>query len=729
MLRNRVALLAFVPMLWLSSAQALGLGDIELRSKLNQKFAASIPLLSSTQGELDSVVVTLAGDDAFARSGLERTDLVSTLKFALSGNSIKVSSDQVVRDPFVSFIVEARWNGGRLLREYTVLVDLQAAPSASAPAPVVAVPPAASQPRSPAQPAVRATVPPKPEAGSAAPVPVAVYGPVKASQTLWSIAKEVLVEPGVTMDQMLLALYEGNPKAFGNGSINQLLSGSRLTVPTAAQAKAVDAATARLKLAELRAQPAAAKPAPAAAASASEPALISEPAALAPAAASPPAIAPAVEAAPAPAAADTATVPPAAELAPADAPAAEQPPVAGSEVGAAAPAEPVPAEAAAAPAVEAPVAAKPAAASLPIEDQALPLPMIGAALALILLLALVLMKRRGKTQAVAAPVEAQTLGAFVAVDPRIDEAAPQLQAADDDTVVASPAAAAAPAPTPEFAALLEAELPPLPDDELEALPADNVDAALGLGLDSGDPLTEADFHLAYGLYDEAIQMLKKAIAEEPGRSELQLKLAETYVAAARPDELRGLAASLAGQLSAADETRLAEIVRGLLPDAAPTEAPVEVTPSLPPVVVVAAPEPPVSDLSIVDFDLDVEVPEPAASIATPAPVKTSDKLEPLAEIDLSSFDLGDEPEAPATPDPGLVEFDFDSLEADIEPEHDDPLSAAIDEVDTKLDLARAYADMGDAEAAGNLLVEVIASGSDKQKAEAEALKIRLKDIG
>lgn len=729
MLRNRVALLAFVPMLWLSSAQALGLGDIELRSKLNQKFAASIPLLSSTQGELDSVVVTLAGDDAFARSGLERTDLVSTLKFALSGNSIKVSSDQVVRDPFVSFIVEARWNGGRLLREYTVLVDLQTAPSASVPAPVVAIPPAASQPRSPAQPTVRTTAPSKPEAGSApVPAPLAVYGPVKASQTLWSIAKEVLVEPGVTMDQMLLALYEGNPKAFGNGSINQLLSGSRLTVPTAAQAKAVDAATARLRLAELRAQPAAAKSAPAvpAAAPAGELAPVSEPAALAPAAASPPAIAPAVEAAPAPAAADTAAVPPAAELAPTDAAATEQPQVAGSEADATAPAEPAPTEAAAAPVVEAPPVAKPAAAALPVvDDQALPLPMIGGALALILLLVLVVMKRRVKTQAVVAPVEAQTLGAFVAADPRADEIAPPLPAADDDTVVASPAAPAA--PVPEFAALVEAELPPLPDDEAEALPVDNIDAALSL--DSGDPLTEADFHLAYGLYDEAIQMLKKAIAEEPGRSELQLKLAETYVAAARPDELRKLAASLAGQLSAADEARLAEIVRGQLPDAAPIDAPVAVTPSLPPVVAVATPEPPISDLSIVDFDLDVDVPEPAASVATPSPVKAGDKLEPLADIDLSSFDLGDEPEAPATPDPGLVEFSFDSLEADLEPEHDDPLSAAIDEVDTKLDLARAYADMGDAEAAGNLLVEVIASGSDKQKAEAEALKIRLKDIG
>jgi pilus assembly protein FimV len=459
MLRNRVALLAFVPMLWLSSAQALGLGDIELRSRLNQKFVASIPLLSSTQGELDSVVVTLAGDDAFARSGLERTDLVSTLKFSLSGNSIKVSSDQVVRDPFVSFIVEARWNGGRLLREYTVLVDLQAPPSAPPPAsaPVVAVPPAPSQFRLPAQPTVRAAAPSKPEPGSA-PVPVAVYGPVKASQTLWSIAKEVLVEPGVSMDQMLLALYEGNPKAFGNGSINQLLSGSRLTVPTAAQAKAVDTATARLKIAELRAQPATAKPVPAAAAAASEPALAAEPAAPAPAAASPPAVAAVVEAAPAAAASDAAAVPPAAELAPADATAVEQPPVAGSEAGVAVPAEPTVAEAAA-PALEAPVVAKPAAASPPIEDQALPLPMIGGALALILLLALVLMKRRVKAPVPSAPAEAQTLGAFVAAEPRISEAAPLLQAADDDTVVAAPAVAVAPAP--EFAALLQTELPPL----------------------------------------------------------------------------------------------------------------------------------------------------------------------------------------------------------------------------------------------------------------------------
>ncbi len=113
-----------------------------------------------------------------------------------------------------------------------------------------------------------------------------------------------------------------------------------------------------------------------------------------------------------------------------------------------------------------------------------------------------------------------------------------------------------------------------------------------------------------------------------------------------------------------------------------------------------------------------------------APIQPEPRdVDPLADIDLSRFDLAAESQAEPPLDPRLIEFSFDELEASAEPEPEHPLSAGVDEIDTKLDLARAYADMGDIEAAGNLLAEVIVTGSDDQKIEAEALQLRLKDAG
>ncbi|MGV2482159.1 UNVERIFIED_CONTAM: tetratricopeptide repeat protein, partial [Salmonella enterica subsp. enterica serovar Weltevreden] len=69
-----------------------------------------------------------------------------------------------------------------------------------------------------------------------------------------------------------------------------------------------------------------------------------------------------------------------------------------------------------------------------------------------------------------------------------------------------------------------------------------------INLDANDPVAEADFHLAYGLYDEAILLLKQAAQKDPGRSELGVKLAETYFAAGRPTEFQETAESLLGRV-------------------------------------------------------------------------------------------------------------------------------------------------------------------------------------
>ena len=691
----------------------------------------------------------------FARSGIDRSSFVSTLKFVLGVGAIKVISDQVVRDPFVNFIVQARWNGGRFLREYTVLLDPPGEPAAEPPAELVAAALApeelaaadadggsdaqlgapSSSPsfaeagvaagaevnngldRLPVEMAAATPAPTKVVRTAAPAAPVAangdVYGPVLETQTLWSIARELRLSSEVTMEQMVLAIYQANPQAFGGGSINRLLTGSLLTVPTAAQVTAVDAEAAHNQVAELRAQPVGRSASTAAPARSLAPAaaVVEPPAPVVPAPA--PVLAEAeaeAEAVPAPAPTTTE----AARVSEATLPTAETPAEPVAEVPAASTPEP-----AAVPA-PAPIAEPAAAAStFSFEDFGLSWPLIGGLLVLIFLLMLVVSRRRSKPKPKAKAPPPDTIWLSM---PVIAAAEPETRrstlsaAADAEASTPAPSEPKEPEapaePTPEAqpepeARLVESEPPPLPEDG-EALLAEDERAASVLKLDGVDPLTEADFHLAYGLHDEAVQMLSQAIAEEPERVDLQRKLAEVYAAAAA-------AKAPPAELSVTDFDLDSDLEKPEIKLDAKPETQVEINSGISPEALAPAPlvAPPVLE------------PVPDAAPIQPEPRD----VDPLADIDLSRFDLAAESQAEPPLDPRLIEFSFDELEASAEPEPEHPLSAGVDEIDTKLDLARAYADMGDIEAAGNLLTEVIATGSDDQKIEAEALQLRLKDAG
>jgi pilus assembly protein FimV len=130
----------------------------------------------------------------------------------------------------------------------------------------------------------------------------------------------------------------------------------------------------------------------------------------------------------------------------------------------------------------------------------------------------------------------------------------------------------------------------------------------------------------------------------------------------------------------------------------------------------AASRPAASHSQIIDFDLDSELVK-AAPAAAPA---ATDK----ADFDLSHFDFSGEPSHPAGSGEGTVEFNLDELDLSKPAGGGSGLSSG-DEIGTKLDLARVYADMGDNDAARGLLSEVLATGNAAQKAEAEALIKRL----
>ncbi len=253
---------------------------------------------------------------------------------------------------------------------------------------------------------------------------------------------------------------------------------------------------------------------------------------------------------------------------------------------------------------------------------------------------------------------------------------------------------------------------------------------LSINLDANDPLSEADFHLAYGLYDEAASLLKQALAKEPRRQDLRMKLAETYFAGGKPVEFQETAEAMHGQISPGDWQKVCIMGRQLCPDvglfksdgSVPTpDVDLSLGDSIGPapsqVLGTTDSRPAATHAQVIDFDLDAELTKAGSAAPAPPAPAPADK----ADFDLSHFDFNAGPSHPAGSDEGTVEFNLDELDLS---KPAGSLSSG-DEIGTKLDLARVYADMGDNEAARGLLNEVLATGSAVQKGEAEALIKRL----
>lgn len=107
---------------------ALGLGGMQLHSTLNQKLNASIELLDLQEAEIPNININLASDAVYQRMGIEINPLLQNLEFSLQKNDkgftyIQVSSREPITEPFLNFLLELNWSSGRLLREFTVLLD------------------------------------------------------------------------------------------------------------------------------------------------------------------------------------------------------------------------------------------------------------------------------------------------------------------------------------------------------------------------------------------------------------------------------------------------------------------------------------------------------------------------------------------------------------------------------------------------------------------------------
>lgn len=204
----------------------LGLGEIEPRSALNQPLRAEIELVSVEPGEVDDLVVRLAPDALFTRMGIDRDHRLTELDFEPmttrdGRHVIRVTSRNPIREPFLNFLIEASWPSGRLVREYTILLDpptrfeqtRQPTPAPSAPAPG----------RETSPPGVTRAEAPRDTGPS-------TYR-VSRGDTLWQLGERLRPNTDVSVEQMMLALLRANPEAFEDNNINNLRSGQVLRVP------------------------------------------------------------------------------------------------------------------------------------------------------------------------------------------------------------------------------------------------------------------------------------------------------------------------------------------------------------------------------------------------------------------------------------------------------------------------------------------------------------------
>jgi pilus assembly protein FimV len=276
-LRTIAFVFSIVGILYSGFASALGLGEITLRSQFNQPLNAEIRLLKVRDLSKEEIFTALASREDFKLVGVDRLFFLSSFDFEvilkdLSNPIIKVTSSKPITEPYLNFLVEVQWPSGRLLREYTLLLDLpvfneaganapvslpssvavaspvQVTPAAKAtqPQPLIFAPnsapsvsesaPEATQASIPATPATPPpATPPReestPSVVQASDVEVDDYK-VKSGDTLWKITEAALAGSSASVNQKMVAILQANPNAFIKGNINRLKNGRVLRIPT-----------------------------------------------------------------------------------------------------------------------------------------------------------------------------------------------------------------------------------------------------------------------------------------------------------------------------------------------------------------------------------------------------------------------------------------------------------------------------------------------------------------
>ena len=217
------------------SALALGLGRLSLDSGLGQPLSARVELTAAQKDELDSLIAKIADLSVYRDNNVQYPAALSRARVTIeqSPNNppyLKVTTTQAVNEPYIDLIVEVNWATGRVVRNYTFLLDPPGIAVAQAVEPVAPI---------------RAEAAPARGARSQRPLPTAAGSKagegdtytVRRGDTLSKIAKEYKPE-NVSLEQMLVALFQSNESAFDGRNMNRLRSGQILTIPPVDQAAA-----------------------------------------------------------------------------------------------------------------------------------------------------------------------------------------------------------------------------------------------------------------------------------------------------------------------------------------------------------------------------------------------------------------------------------------------------------------------------------------------------------
>ena len=812
------------------AAHAAGLGKLTVLSPLGQPLNAEVEIVALRPGEEDTLVARVAPPEAFSAAGIEPGAVLNTMRFTIERRGaqriLRMTTTQPVNDPFVEVLVELQSGTGRLVREYTFLLDppeykardaLAAVPKPkpAAPKPAAVTPeaekPAAAPPSlvqqtkpepkeaQPTPPVVAAAPmtpePPKEDAAkvqakpleepakpleeSAKPVEESAKSSTTEEPSVYEVQKgdtlaqiaQANLAGGVTLNQMLVAIYRANQDAFLRENVNWVRAGAILNMPSAEAVGTVDSAEAnrivRANMQEFRDYRSRVAASPAVVESAAgQPETTGqiEPKPEPPKPAAPKdqvrlsKVDPQKNAGAAAARGDDAI---ARERALKEAqsrigdleknvadlqkllelknqqlaelekkaagakptPAAPTPPPAPAATAAetpkpAAAAEPAPA---AKPAAK-PAAAKPAAPPAPepsLLDEFLenPIALGGLALVVLLLLVYALVSYRKKKSA---------------------------QARFQDSVMDAAAAGAVAGPTMNEPTL-RAATPVLGHTMASAPPP-------GMAAEEVDPIAEADVYMAYGRDAQAEEILKEALQKDSRRVAVHAKLLEIY--AKRKDmrafEQTALKVKNLTNGSGPEWDKAAALGKsidpsnGLYAGAAVAAAGAYVAQAAP-----EAPPAPALDFDVGSATQPVSLPDLALDVPKPedtgidfdvgsAPGKADTGLDfnfddkpapsaPMAAPDLTldlNLDAGSpkKAEAGAAADLSTISLDLGAPEPSAPPAGSDP---KWQEIATKLDLAKAYEEMGDKDGARELLNEVVREGDAAQQAQANQMLAKL----
>jgi pilus assembly protein FimV len=254
---------------------AAGLGKLNVDSGLGEPLKAQIDLLSVTPDELSSLTAVIASEEAYAVQGIPRLGVHSSIKVELAKNPdgspvLRLRSLQPIDDPYLDMLIQVDWASGRLLREYTILLDPPGYKQTVNEEPVTKS--AINKPYTAAGTNVsteanagmyevpqrlvdkskskkKVSAPSSDTSQNAQKETTAAVNDsseltTQRGDTLSSIAKEVSTE-GVSLDQVMLGLFEANKNAFAGGNMNRLKVGQIIRVPSKEELAAVDSRQAK----------------------------------------------------------------------------------------------------------------------------------------------------------------------------------------------------------------------------------------------------------------------------------------------------------------------------------------------------------------------------------------------------------------------------------------------------------------------------------------------------